>query len=269
MSRRRRRTDNPVSLFPFLSILACVIGTLTLLIAGLSLGAMVVDTRGAEYAEVTEAIAGGVLEKENLERVVVEAHEVAEELRRASMDRLMLDERLSAAEDFVEQVAELTREKEEMEWDRMALEVALEETHAQIAETESEMEARREILKSDPEIRIIGPPAEEGGRRLRPRFVECRQRSIVLNAGGVEADQRTVFAHNLPEDPAYQKFLRQVKRQASSGWIVVFLIRPGGVSTFDAAYYGGALRNGVRSGYLPVPGNGALDLSLFQDPGGR
>ena len=40
MGRRRDREDTDVSLFPFLSILACIIGVLTLLISTLALSQM-------------------------------------------------------------------------------------------------------------------------------------------------------------------------------------------------------------------------------------
>ena len=48
MARRRRKKGVSVSLFPFLSILACVIGTLTLMITALALGQMDTDEMASE-----------------------------------------------------------------------------------------------------------------------------------------------------------------------------------------------------------------------------
>ena len=40
MGRRKKRGDPSVTLFPFLSVLACVIGVLTLMITALAIGQM-------------------------------------------------------------------------------------------------------------------------------------------------------------------------------------------------------------------------------------
>ena len=52
MGRRRKSDAESVSLFPFLSILACVIGVLTLMITALALGQM--DTEEVADLNVLE-----------------------------------------------------------------------------------------------------------------------------------------------------------------------------------------------------------------------
>ena len=54
MARRAAGEQDDVSLFPFLSVLACVIGTLTLMIAALALGQM--DNPTVASAERYEAV---------------------------------------------------------------------------------------------------------------------------------------------------------------------------------------------------------------------
>ena len=54
MGRRQESGDNEVSLFPFLSILACIIGVLTLMISTLALSQM--DTEAVVAAEAYEKL---------------------------------------------------------------------------------------------------------------------------------------------------------------------------------------------------------------------
>ena len=54
MGRRQESGDNDVSLFPFLSILACIIGVLTLMISTLALSQM--DTEAVVAAEAYEKL---------------------------------------------------------------------------------------------------------------------------------------------------------------------------------------------------------------------
>ena len=54
MASRRTKRDFASSLFPFLSVLACVIGTLTLLIAALALGQVAEDLLDAENVSLEQ-----------------------------------------------------------------------------------------------------------------------------------------------------------------------------------------------------------------------
>ena len=65
MGRRRDREDTDVSLFPFLSILACIIGVLTLLISTLALSQMDSDVvvQAEEYESVESEVMGSWVDR--------------------------------------------------------------------------------------------------------------------------------------------------------------------------------------------------------------
>ena len=71
MVRRRRSAEETVSLFPFLSILACVIGVLTLMITAMALGQM------EESGPSEEEIARQGLLYEQLQQRIASSNAVA------------------------------------------------------------------------------------------------------------------------------------------------------------------------------------------------
>ncbi|MFG0334632.1 MAG: hypothetical protein ACF8TS_14850, partial [Maioricimonas sp. JB049] len=89
MARRRSDDGEAVSLFPFLSILACLIGVLTLMITALALGQMdreQTDDVVSRYEQFTELEASNELDRnelENLKRLLAEAEELRRQLAAA------------------------------------------------------------------------------------------------------------------------------------------------------------------------------------------
>src|SRR5690606_26111559 len=68
MSKRNQEGGEDISLFPFLSVLACVIGTLTMIIAAIAVQALDNDTveTAIEYQQKEEALKEQNLELEKL-----------------------------------------------------------------------------------------------------------------------------------------------------------------------------------------------------------
>jgi len=260
---RRRREGLEVSLFPFLSVLACVIGALTLILASMAVSH--VGGRALEGVRLGDRI-------DRAQAALVEArHELA-----------ALEERLDTVE---ARDAEHEQLEERLEGAGLAAEITLEELERLVDERRkaseaAELRARRDRLqaklrtlekqtqglRADVDVRAakrrdltmrIAPAGV--GPAYRPYFAEC-------TAGYVEVHTtRSDFTYRIPtEDLArgldYQRFLRRIRILRDTR--LVFLIRPDGVRTFEEAARA-AERENVEFAKLPLPGDGELDFSAF------
>ena len=262
MARRRaRRDDYAVSLFPFLSVLACVIGTLTLLLAALALqrlgGPSLARVLLGEQLEAVKAeIASGEAKLRELEAQLRADDEYApaeDELgRRLSALGLSLDISLEELTGLTDRL----RESERLEQKREQLEGERKKWVARVAAREEELERRREARVQVP---IIIDPAGLG-REWRPFLFECRADWIELHRSDGELSFR-IPREEIERSEDFRRALRRVRNIHDA--IVIFLIRPDGVSTCNIAWaVADAAR--VRKANLPLPGEGELDLSRMQ-----
>lgn len=144
MARRRRR-GAALSLFPFLSVLACVTGTLTLLITALAIGQLASPTVDVEDFRAAQAeVQQGTAEREALQA----------RLARAEAERL---ERRQA---------QLTRDRDRL--------------RAEVQSVSAELDGRSAVPT---EPRILLQPSGSG-QHLSPRFVECRAGEVRLHRAG-------------------------------------------------------------------------------------
>lgn len=264
MARRRRRDDLTVSLFPFLSVLACVIGALTLLLAALSIGQMgsgsLAAVRLVEHYEALRArIEAGRTELAEIEAKIAQRHalEQGAETLRLRLAGLGLSPDISLEE--LRELASSASEAATLARRRAELTGQIAETGRNLADDRAQLEVRRAARDAAP-IRI----APSGlGRDLRPYFVECAAEYVELHTA------QSDFTYRLPREEIalrddFKRFLRQVK--SIHNGIVVFLVRPDGVASFKEAS-DVADRLGVRSARLPLPGRGRLDLSPLRKEG--
>lgn len=255
MAKRRGRGELAVSLFPFLSILACVIGTLTLMIAALAIG---------EMASSSEAHPGAIDERElsslvdriaessiKLGKTLSERRQLAalrREWRALGFDEDADVERLARQLEDRRQLADLERLRARREAEIEALRSAAEVLDAEILEAAE--------LPDDAPVQILprgtGPP-------LAPFFVECQQDGVRIR----KRDGRWSEVWNLDDiidHGRFTVFLEEVRIRGNS--TVIFLIRPDGVETAERALLLASTRY-VRSGKLPIPGDGALDFRRY------
>jgi hypothetical protein len=262
VASRRRRADLALSLFPFLSVLACVIGTLTLLLAALAIGSMggqsLEQVRLAERFQLLQAwLTGGRAELELLEaqvhRLESEADAGAELGRRLSGQGLSLEISL----DDLEAIAELRKRMPTLDERKRLLERETERLEVRLSEQQETIESREEIQRDVP---IIVDPSGIGPDR-RPYLVECRAEFLQIHS------TRGDWSYPIPKreilnSEQFKKFLRRVK--AIHNGIVIFLIRPDGVWSYnEAEVVATGLR--VRHAKLPLPGQGRLDFSRLRD----
>ena len=255
MAAEDQQSHQGVSLFPFLSVLACVIGTLTLLIAAMALwqiqsGALSLGKKNGRNGTGVEEV------KQRIAEAVAIAERTRSDLRVENKTRQDSIKRATA------EIASL----------RQGI-VRLEQG---IARAGKEIETARVKLadrnrKPKPATIMVQPGGT--GKDLQPQFVECTENGIVVYSQSHGQDFR-VSKTDIERSPKFKDFLKRVKDKPRAS--VIFLVRPNGVQTYyDAAYEArklnkalmGAGETGVRHGKLPVPGEGQIDLSLFQNVG--
>ncbi len=262
MAKPRGGDENPVSLFPFLSILACVIGILILLITSVALSQMESDpeeelvARVEEYKELEEK------QKQiddRIETTLPKVHELEQykEALRKLRERL---EQLKKAQnqDHVDQLAlkELSELEEELEKNLKAELQDKQKLDAALEKLREEVERRRRVLDA-PTVTVLPPSGK--GRRSRPNpvFVEANAQGVVLDPAG---KRKVIPRGKLSSDAEFKKVVKQVASDRNK--VLVILIREDGVASYQVADRE-ARTNGAHVAKLPVLGDGMLDLGRF------
>ncbi|MFI4876177.1 MAG: hypothetical protein ACIALR_12590 [Blastopirellula sp. JB062] len=266
MARRAKDDGDEVSLFPFLSVLACVIGTLTMIIAAIAVQALDNDTvdQAIKYEEKKAELAEA---DEELAKLTAELKKKESQLKaeQSSEQKKLQDAKKRLAE-LLAKLDETQSKLSQISLDGPKVDLAGEaET---IAEMEKELKSRREkIAQMEKEIadRKLPPKESEvsilpggSGVGFDPSFVECDDGRIVIHDGGKTTPVRT---NELNTNPDFAKLLAKVKANPKGS--LVFLIRDDGLSTYQAAQKYAAAKE-VKNGKLPVIGDGRIDLSYFK-----
>lgn len=275
-----------VSLFPFLSILVCLIGSLALLLAASMLS--VFDA--SEVAEVEEhrsrieqlkeiikktKVADGKnqeLETKILENVAMQVALRDEErklsksnnksqsrqkeiaIRQAKVDELKKMDAvvLNQILDIAESKAAFLRAMESMQ-------KRINDLGVQIKDTE---ERRIQLAKQKPGDNILILTGGSG-RGRKSVFVECTVTSVILRPSG----KRLSVGGNVPgyldflypsSKSSFGQYLKEIKQEP--GTSLVFLIRPGATSMFKKAL-AQAKSVGVHAGYLPLPSQAPVKIA--------
>jgi hypothetical protein len=266
MSRRSKKGKQAISLFPFLSILACVIGTLTLMITALALGQMDTDAVASlEKFELAQERLKQLQEAiERLKQQIAEWEQTADDDRKELAElRIKLDALLREKQRL------LNRVHEEPDQPEKEIPVVDKEAHekrmAELAEELMQQQERKKQLLAELEKR--GEPPKEAeviiqpagtGVDLQPYFVECAANGIVIYEGENPVRVRRA---DLASDEAFVGLLNRIANDPKAR--VIFLIRDDGLVTYNTAS-AVATNHYARHGKLPVIGHGKIDLILFQ-----
>ena len=262
---RRPKNKVTVSLFPFMSILACVIGTLTLMLTAMALGQMDNDV---------------ILSAEKYDKL---KRQIEQEKRRLFEVQKKLDEAEAGADDEVKKIADAKMRLEELERQIDALSELLDqpvdeaEIEVPIVDAEKHkkrMDAIREemaelneqIAKLKPQVAELGDAEESkviiqpsgSGVDLDPTFVECTASGLVFLE---EQPPRRVRRDDMGSDEPFLALLDAIAKKPKG--IVIFLVREDALDTYFAAYNIARGRY-ARAGKLPVIGQGQIDLSVFK-----
>ncbi|MFT5444621.1 MAG: hypothetical protein ACI8W3_003678 [Myxococcota bacterium] len=257
MAKRHRTGELAVTLFPFLSILACVIGTLTLMIAALALGEMATQSPTREPVTREEDLQ--VL----VERIDAESRSLGEAL--AAQRSLASVRDAIAARGFARDatpgqikqqladrraVSELTAKREQLDQEVSELRAA-----AEVLETEIR---NRSVLAEDAPVEIL---PHGTGSLLAPYFVETLPEGVrIRRKDGAWSEEWSL--DDILERGRFKVFLEEVRVRGNA--TVIFLVRPLGVDTFRRAELL-ATSHYVRFGKLAIPGTGKIDFQKHDD----
>ena len=262
MAKPKPNDTEAVSLFPFLSILACLIGVLTFIITGVAISQM----------DQSEDIAA-IERTEKYDPLMAQLEADKAELKRLQAQRnaqQVLDEQIKQAQAKIKQakqrIAQLAdREKTIKQAESIRLEITkvnsqIETVKPKLDELSKkvqadEVELNKRIEAGRPAGTIVRPSGSGVG--LKPNFVECDKQHLILFTGG---KQTLIPYAKITQSPPFLALLERVAKQEKRR--VVFLLRPEGVRTYNAASRV-AREKQCRYGKIPVPGEGPLDLSMF------
>lgn len=245
-------------LFPFLSVLASLVGSITLLIAVStlsSIGGPDAPVLRGPLAEAGRRIVESEAAVADLEREHAAADEIERELQaaRAASER-QLDQQIQDRLDLGLMVGRLA----EIE----GLRVVVADLDAELVQVVAELRALEELIEGRRRPRrpsTIRVEPAGSGRTLVPRFVECRSREIVLYG---ELGPTVVLRPDIAHSDDFRQFLRAVA--GDDAGTITFLVRPSGVDCFRLAE-STADAHSVRNGKLPIPEAGRVNFAAFNE----
>lgn len=269
MPKRRNSSDEGVSLFPFMSILACLIGILTLMIS-VTMQLKQLDNQGRTEEEKSRAIENRDLKKEaeKLEKDLAEAQKKLEREKATVSQLAKLEERRIVLEQQFEETAqgdpdqtseELQKLVELLKKETISLQLERPPLSTRLEELRAELAARKTPPKSAESV-VIRPGGTGLSASASLFFVECNSTGIVIRSG--PGAPVTVSTSAINDSETYGQFLENVKRTRDS--MVLFLVRRSGNDAYLWAAGIADSRFEVSNGKLPIPNDGEIDLSLFE-----
>jgi hypothetical protein len=254
-----------------MSILACLIGILTLMISVI-MQVKQIENEGRTEEEMARAIENRDLRKEaetlrqetaELEERLKAEKKTAAEMAKLEEHRVALTaklENLAQAEDDEETDAELQKLIENMKREILSLKKERPPLSKRLQELQAQLEKSKTAPK--PEESVVIRPGGIGSRDAKNLFfVECTSTGIVVRSG--ESNSPPISTAAIGTNETYNAFLDEVKRTRDS--MVLFLIRKGGNNSYRWAAGWAESKYDVRTGKLPVPNEGKIDLSLFDN----
>ncbi len=252
-----------------MSILACLIGILTLMIS-VTMQVNQMQREDQSEEEMARALANRDLKKkvEVLSKEIAKLEEKLQKEKSSSAEMVKLDERKIVLKMKLE---ELEKAKNPDETDA-ALQKIVENLKLETASLKQERPALQKKLealqaelkkrKDPPKLveSVIIRPGGVGSREAKNLFfVECTSTGIVVL--GKDGPGKPISSAAIETNEEYANFLSQVKRTRDS--MILFLIRKSGNESY---LWAAGLAEGqyqVNTGKLPVPNEGKIDISLF------
>ena len=271
MAKRARDEGGGVSLFPFLSILICIIGCLTLIIVIINLVAMS-QGEGRTSEEVERAREYMLVKKEKEEKQAEQdkLRQLIENLIQQNKDSLAARDKLTRLKEMLENQEEIDKSREEL----IAKFNLLVDTNKKLVADEALLQ--EEIKKKEEEIARRKLPPDPASLRVRPSgssantrpfFAEISERGVYIHRSLTEEAEVIPIA-TLNQSEEFIELLKTVSSEPYNR--LIFLVRgtPGAVKTLGQASqlvsaYNRSNGTEIIPGRLPLPGEGKVDLQMF------
>lgn len=252
-----------------MSILACLIGILTLLIS-VTMQVKNMDRKGQTEEERARAVENRDL-KVDKKKVEEELNKLEERLKKerstvAEMEKLkdrqivlkVKLEELAKAKDDTRSDAELQKITENLKREIVALKKERPPLNKQLEDLKKQLKERKEAPEPPKSVQV--QPGGIGLNKARNIFfVEANSTGIVLMEEGKAGKRISMGA--IPTNGEYKKFLEMVKKTRDS--MVLFLVRRSGNEAYLWAASEAETKFKLTTGKLPIPNDGKIDLSLF------
>ncbi|MEM8732797.1 MAG: hypothetical protein AAGG44_01150 [Planctomycetota bacterium] len=240
---RRKRDDLSPSLFPFLAVLLCTMGSLVLILM------LVVSGAQAEARQVTTR---AIEEREEQEAILEHAKDYfSEQLEDLTLD---LEKERIALTHFEEHILELTEELEALSRnsvlaaDREELDKNQSEVDERLSELEKQLAEALDTLASvptdgdgDKPIFAVIPYDGPNGTHRRPIYIECDADGLVIQPEGVRLTIQDLEPPHGPGNPL-DAALRAIRSEYKPGNGAItetayplLLVRPSGIRTYALA----------------------------------
>ncbi len=272
---RRTESGTKVSLFPFLSILAALIGALVVIITGMAIIQLQkADAVEPEEVSRTEQNKEVLAESEELKKENDELRQLLETISKAvneltfSMtERNRLREIKENVDETEGTLAEKDRLHKQLIQENANLLAAYEALLKEIEELKKRLQEEKRPEQELPPIQVR--PAGSG-RNMIPFFIETSAQTISILRK--DEDPVVLPTQTLNSDPKFLQFLDYI--DANPRTQIVFLVRnnKAAIDAYTVAdrvvksYAANkARRSNFRAGKLPLPGEGEIDLSFFED----
>lgn len=261
MPRRPRTNDDDISLFPFLSIIACVIGVLTMMIATLALAQT--DTPDVAQIESFEQ------DKKALDRTKSRIEQIKLEISDSLKLREQQKQNTTSKAEIAKMLTELDAIEKELA-EQKKIKIVIPKLDPKARETAAEMQAQQaqleeEIAQLEKDLKDRKDRSEANvtvlpqgsGLNFKPHFVECASGAFVMHTQTPPKRIRAANAAKAQEFIALMELVANGKNDS-----IVFLVRSDGLATFRTLKSLCDKRS-IRNGKLPVVGQGRIDLSAF------
>jgi hypothetical protein len=260
-----------VSLFPFMSILASLIGILSLLI-GLSMavnqkkeGMTEEDVKRAQEAK---SLAFLLKQKKD------ELDKSKPEPTKNNLDALELEKLKLLLLELEKQKNELDKVKISPE-DELKVKIqlyteekiAIEKGHPPMQKKIDELKAKVAALKEKPvpkESVKVKPPKIGAKAPRNIFFIECNSTGIVLRGTNDETKNIPFESIKSGSSVEFHDFCINAKQSSGEDYIILFLVRKGGLLSYQYATALAELDFKVKVAKLPIPNDGKIDLSGFR-----
>ena len=254
-----------------MSILACLIGILTLMIS-VMMQVQQMEKNGRTEEEMARATKNRDLQiqAKELEKKIAELDEKLKQdkstvsamakIKEAKIALTMELKELEKAKDPKLTDAQLQKQVENMKKEVKALRQERPLLAKRLKTLQDELKARKEAPKPKESVVVQPRGVGQGGAR-NLFFVECHSTGIILlDAQGGEENVSTAALKK--SSGVYAKYLDRVKKTEDS--MVLFLIRKSGKEAYGWAAGTAEEKYKLLHGKLPIPNDGKIDLSLFK-----
>lgn len=256
-----------LSLFPFLSILACLSGALVIIISALS--AMQASKTKSDAIQ-DNALAEDYMKLQSENKELLKLVETVEQTKRYQRQLIVLQEQNVA-------ILNILKGRSTASVVNAALQRAVENLVAQIEEIKLDQEVEQKkivALKKEIASRDIDP------ENLRPINVKPAGSGVVGNRRlyVLEASGGLLIAHRHKEAPLeisqgsigldtkYNEFLRgaAMNRTVGSDGLMLFLVRPDGYGSYTRGAGWAEQKFQLKTVKVPIPAKGRIDLAQFE-----